>query len=108
MARAKARAIAPQIGFMILYIIEYRFNFFTSGFQAMETEARVLMPIWYCPRISREGAIDLVKPMDSGSFIMRSCTTVKGGYSLTLKLSAAIVRKWKEMCTGLYNTFNKM
>ena len=44
------------------------------------------MPYWYRPNITREEAIELVRQMDSGAFIVRDSQTVSGGYALTIKV----------------------
>ena len=51
-----------------------------------ETKVRTLMSYWYKPNITREEAIELVRQMDDGAFIVRDSTTVSGGYALTIKV----------------------
>ena len=52
----------------------------------VESKVRSLMPYWYRPNITREEAIELVRQMDSGAFIVRDSQTVSGGYALTIKV----------------------
>ena len=54
----------------------------------LEGKVRSLMPYWYKPNITREEAIELVRQLDFGSFIVRDSQTVSGGYALTIKVRA--------------------
>ena len=67
-----------------------------------ETQVRSLMPYWYKPKITREEAIEYVLPMNTGSFIVRDSSTVKGGYALTLKITETIVRTRKKLTPGVF------
>lgn len=41
-----------------------------------ESTVKSLMPYWYRPNITREEAIDFVRQLESGSFIVRDSQTV--------------------------------
>ncbi len=65
-----------------------------------ESTVKSLMPYWYRPTWSREEAIDHVRPLEPGAFIVRDSQTVQGGYALTLKLSEDHVRRRKKLADG--------
>ncbi len=65
-----------------------------------ESTVKSLMPYWYRPSWRRDEAIDDVRPLDPGSFIVRDSQTVQGGYALTLKLSEEHVRRRKKLADG--------
>ncbi len=44
------------------------------------------MPYWYRPAITREEAIEYVRHLEPGGFIVRDSQTVSGGYALTIKV----------------------
>ena len=59
-----------------------------------------MMPYWYRPNITREEAIDFVRHLDPGSFIVRDSQTVSGGYALTIKVSEHQVRQRRKLAEG--------
>ena len=48
---------------------------------------KALMPYWYRPNITRDEAMEFVRQLEEGSFIVRDSQTVTGGYALTMKVS---------------------
>ena len=46
-----------------------------------------LMSYWYRPNYTRDEAMEFVRQLEEGSFIVRNSQTVTGGYALTMKVS---------------------
>ena len=65
-----------------------------------ESNVKSLMAYWYQPGWTRDEAIDYIRPLEPGSFIVRDSQTVQGGYALTLKLSEDHVRRRKKLAEG--------
>ena len=61
---------------------------------------KALMPYWYCPDITRDEAIDFVRQLEEGSFIVRDSQTVTGEYALTMKVSEKQVRQRRNLTEG--------
>lgn len=53
-----------------------------------DSVVRAKMPYWYRPTITREEAIEYVRHLEPGGFIVRDSQTVSGGYALTIKVSS--------------------
>lgn len=45
------------------------------------------MSYWYRPNYTRDEAMEFVRQLEEGSFIVRNSQTVTGGYALTMKVS---------------------
>ena len=58
------------------------------------------MPYWYRPDITRDAAIEIVRQLEAGSFIVRDSQTVFGGYALTIKVSEKLVRQRRKLAEG--------
>ena len=58
------------------------------------------MPYWYRPDITRDAAIEIVRQLEAGSFIVRDSQTVIGGYALTMKVSEKLVRRRRKLAEG--------
>ena len=58
------------------------------------------MPYWYRPDIARDEAIEFVRQLEAGSFIVRNSQTVTDGYALTMKLSEKQARHRKNLAEG--------
>ena len=69
-------------------------------YYSTESTVKSLMPYWYRPNFTREEAIDFVRPLEPGLFIVRDSQTVQGGYALTLKISEDHVRRRKKLADG--------
>ena len=63
--------------------------------------AKETMPYWYRPKFSRDEAINFLRSLDPGSFILRDSSSVTGGYALTIKVSPELVRRRKKMSKGI-------
>ena len=63
--------------------------------------AKETMPYWYRPQYSREEAINFLRSLNPGSFILRDSSTVPGGYVLTIKVLPEHVRQRKKMPEGI-------
>ena len=110
--------VDPLFNMTLHKVVVFKYVFHTYNFlnwyvqmstgtpQLSETQVRILMHHWYCPKISREEAIELVLPRTPGSFIVRDSSTVKGGYALTIKITEAIVRHRKKMFSGTCRNYN--
>ena len=61
---------------------------------------KALMPYWYRPDITRDEAIDFVRKLEEGLFIVRDSQTVTGGYALTMKVSERQVRQRRNLTEG--------
>ena len=58
------------------------------------------MSYWYRPDITRDEAIDFVRQLEEGSFVVRDSQTVTGSYALTMKVSEKQVRQRKNLTEG--------
>ena len=65
-----------------------------------ESTVKAMMPYWYRPNITRDEAIDFVRHLEPGSFIVRDSQTVSGGYALTIKVSGHLVRQRRKLAEG--------
>ena len=50
--------------------------------------AKVLMPHWYKPKLSKTEAAEYLHDKDLGWFIVRDSVSVQGGYSLAIRTSS--------------------
>ena len=83
-------AIEPQTSYKVMAKLPERIQLVSAQ-----------QPNWYKPLLSREAAISFVRGLDPGSFIVRSSTSVQGGYGLTMKISQEQVRLKKKMMKGI-------
>lgn len=58
------------------------------------------MSYWYRPDITRDEAIDFVRQLEEGSFVVRDSQTVTGRYALTMKVSEKQVRQRRNLTEG--------
>ena len=58
------------------------------------------MSYWYRPNITRDEAIDFVRQLEEGSFVVRDSETVTGRYALTMKVSEKQVRQRRNLTEG--------
>ena len=58
------------------------------------------MSYWYRPDITRDEAIDFVRQLEEGSFVVRDSETVTGRYALTMKVSEKQVRQRRNLTEG--------
>ena len=63
------------------------------------------MPYWYRPQYLRDEAINFLRSLDPGSFILRDSSSVTGGYALTIKVSPEDVRRRKKMPEGTLDEY---
>ena len=61
---------------------------------------KALMSYWYRPDITRDEAIDFVRQLEEGSFVVRDSETVTGRYALTMKVSEKQVRQRRNLTEG--------
>ena len=61
---------------------------------------KALMSYWYRPDITRDEAIDFVRQLEEGSFVVRDSQTVTGRYALTMKVSEKQVRQRRNLTEG--------
>lgn len=58
------------------------------------------MSQWYQSSITRDEAVNIVKGMKPGAFIVRDSQTVHGGYALTIKVPKDLIRERRKLNSG--------
>ena len=69
--------------------------------QRITLTARDTMQYWYRPQYSRDEAVNFLRNLDPGSFILRDSSTVSGGSALTIKVSPELIKRRKKMPEGI-------